>query len=302
MTIGWIDERLARGEVVLIDGAMGTELQRRGVRMNQNAWSGVAVLSHGDVVRTVHEDYVRAGADIMITNTFASSRLALEAAGHGADVARINRLAVDLARQAVDATADRPIAIAGSISTYFGRNDPPKDPAPERERAAYREQATLLAEAGVDIIALEMMIDIEQTGYAVEAALATGLPVWLGFSVRRREADGAILTFDEKGPFEDAVRSYAGSGAWAMGVMHSRVPFAAPALDIVRRHWKGPTVAYPHAGHFKMPEWQFVDMIAVEDYAEASRGWARQGANLIGGCCGIGPDHIQRLAEVFRAS
>ena len=102
--------------------------------------------------------------------------------------------------------------------------------------------------------------------------------------------------------FEDAVRAFAGAKVWAMGVMHSRVPFAAPALDIVRRHWAGPTLAYPHSGFFKMPEWQFVDLIAPEDYLREARGWVDRGARLIGGCCGIGPAHIRCLRAAFRVT
>lgn len=301
MSIAWLDERLARGEVVIVDGALGTELQLRGVRMDQHAWSGVAVLDHGEVVRAIHEDYIRAGADVIIANTFASARRALEPAGHGADVAHINRLAVDLAKQA-RAEVGRPVAIAGSISTYFGRNDPPKAPEPEAERAAYREQAELLAEAGCDLIALEMMTDIEQTSFAVDAAFDVGLPVWLGFSVRQREADGTVMLFDDVHTLEEGLRAFAARSFAAITVMHSRVPFAAPAIEVVKRHWSGVIGAYPHSGRFKMPEWQFVDLIAPDDYAHEARGWVAQGARLIGGCCGIGPAHIRHLAETLTPS
>ncbi|MEX2650338.1 MAG: homocysteine S-methyltransferase family protein [Alphaproteobacteria bacterium] len=300
MTIARLDRRLALGEVILIDGAMGTELQLRGVRMNEHAWSGVAVLAHGAVVRAIHEDYIRAGADVVITNTFASSRRALEGAGHGADVARINRLAVDLAKAARDATADRPVAIAGSISTYFGRHDPPKPSDPPAESAAYQEQAELLAEAGVDLIALEMMTDIEQTGFALEAALATGLPVWLGFSVRLRESDETIVLFDEAHTLDEGVQSFAGSGVAALIIMHSRVLLVAPALDVVRRRWQGTIGVYPHSGRFQMPEWQFIDLIAPDAYAEHAKGWVAQGALMVGGCCGIGPEHIRRLEAALK--
>ncbi len=300
MSTDWIDRRVAAGGVVLIDGAMGTELQRRGVRMDQHAWSGVAVLEHGSIVRQIHEDYIRAGADVIITNTFASSRRALESAGHGADVARINRLAVELARQSRDRVADRPVAIAGSISTYFGRRDPPKSPDPPAERAAYREQAELLAGAGCDLIALEMMTDLEQTGFALDAALAVGLPVWLGLSVRQRESDGAVMLFDESHTLAEAATNFAGRPIAAVTVMHSRVPVTAPALEVVRRHWSGPVGVYPHAGRFKMPEWQFIDGISPDDYAREATGWVAQGAAMVGGCCGIGPQHIRRLAETLR--
>jgi homocysteine S-methyltransferase len=301
MTMVWLNEKLAKGEVIIIDGAMGTELQLRGVRMNEHAWSGVAALTHGHVVRAIHDDYIEAGADVIITNTFASSRRALQGAGHGADVARINRLSVEVARQARDA-AGRAVAIAGSISTYFGRNDPPKPADPPAERAAYREQAELLAEAGVDLIALEMMTDLEQTAFALEAVLATDLPVWLGFSVRPRESDGAMVLFDDVHTLEEAVRTFASSKVAAVTVMHSRVPFAAPALDIVRRNWSGLLGAYPHSGRFKMPEWQFVDLIDAEAYVKEARGWVAKGAGMVGGCCGIGPGHIQALADAFRST
>jgi homocysteine S-methyltransferase len=295
MSLAWLDRRLDGGGIALIDGALGTELQLRGVHMDAHAWSGVAVLSHGEVVRRIHEDYVRAGADVIITNTFASSRRALAPAGHAADVRDINRLAVALAREARERAADRPVAIAGSISTYFGRHDPDKPAEPEAERAAYREQAAILADAGVDLIALEMMVDIEQTGYALEGALATGLPVWLGLSARPRESDGALMAFDRRDTLEDTVRAFAGERLAAITVMHSRLECTAPALEIARRHWKGRLGAYPHCGRFTMPEWQFVDGIAPEAYAAQALGWLDLGVRLVGGCCGIGPAHIAAL-------
>ena len=92
-------ETLDRGDVLLIDGGMGTELQRRGVPMDKVAWSGAAVLTHPDAVRETHEDYIRAGAKVIITNTFGSTRQMLEPAGYGDQVEAINRGAVELALQ-----------------------------------------------------------------------------------------------------------------------------------------------------------------------------------------------------------
>ena len=114
----WLDARLKRGEVVILDGAMGTELEARGVPMDGKAWSGAAMLEHGAAVRQVHADYIRAGADVIITNSFATGRHALEPAGFGAEVAEINRRAVALAREAREEAADRPVAIAGSICSW----------------------------------------------------------------------------------------------------------------------------------------------------------------------------------------
>ena len=99
MATSW-QATLAAGKVLVIDGGMGTELQRRGVPMDEVAWSGTAVLSHPEVVRAVHEDYIRAGADVIITNTFGSTRQMLGGAGFGAQVEEVHRRAVALAKEA----------------------------------------------------------------------------------------------------------------------------------------------------------------------------------------------------------
>ena len=91
-------ETLDGGDLLLIDGGMGTELQRRGVPMDKVAWSGAAVLTHPDIVRETHEDYIRAGAKVIITNTFGSTRQMLEPAGYGDQVESVHRGAVKLAR------------------------------------------------------------------------------------------------------------------------------------------------------------------------------------------------------------
>ncbi len=116
MRITW-QKALDDGDILLIDGGMGTELQRRGVPMNKIAWSGAAVLTHPDVVRETHEDYIRAGAQVIITNTFGSTRQMLEPAGYGDQVEAIHKRAVSLARQACDNVAEKAVAVAGSIST-----------------------------------------------------------------------------------------------------------------------------------------------------------------------------------------
>src|SRR5450631_107416 len=106
------ERRLAGGEVVLLDGGTGTELEARGIPMDGAVWCGVAVLEHRDVVRMVHEDYIRAGAEIITANTFPSNRLALEPAGLGDRVTEINRRAVETALQARENAAECPVLVA----------------------------------------------------------------------------------------------------------------------------------------------------------------------------------------------
>ena len=298
----WLDRRIRAGEVILIDGAMGTELEARGVPMDDTVWCGAAVIDHGDVAQAIHEDYIRAGADVIITNTFATARHVLEPAGHGAAVATVNQKAVELARRARDQTADRPIAIAGSISTFIGPIAGPEWREPATLAATFREQAGLLVDAGVDLIVLEMMEHLDRARPAVEAAVATGLPVWIGCSCRRAPAGPGLVSRDQ--PYDDfgtLLTGLAGLGGALMAIMHSDVDVTQPGLDLLRPHWSGPTGAYPNSGHFVMPNWQFVDIISPDALAAEAIGWIERGAQVIGGCCGIGPAHIRRLKQQLPA-
>jgi homocysteine S-methyltransferase len=293
--------KLAAGEVVLLDGATGTELQRRGVPMDGEAWCALATLTHPDVLRAVHEDYVRIGCDVVTANTFANARHMMARAGREDDTRRAYRRAVEIAREAKARLGAEGVAVAGSISTMrpvvkgADRRDPAAAVPLAEGRANLREAAEALAEAGADLLLLEMIGDLDWGGAALEAALAAGLPVWVGMSIRRTEG-GEIVSFHQDGPpFPDLVRGLAALGPQAMGVMHCAIPDTGPALDALRDVWNGPVLAYPEAGWFEMPDWRFVE-IEPAAFAEAALGWVGQGARIVGGCCGLGPAHIEVLA------
>lgn len=295
-------ERIGRGEVIVLDGAMGTELQRRGVPMSRIAWSAVALDTHPEVIGAIHEDYILAGADIIITNSFGASRHVLEPAGLGDRVASLNRRSVDLARQARERVGGtREIAIAGSLSSWIAEGEAKNTPAPEVARASYREQAELLAEAGADLLILEMMRDIEQSRIMIEVAMATGLPVWVGFTCTLR-ADGTVLLRHRERQLAlvDALAPVMAAGGSLVAVMHSDLDAIDPALDIVFPHWRGPIAVYPHSGDWAPPNWQFVKVIAPDELARLARQWVERGVQVVGGCCGLGPDHIRVLAEHVR--
>ncbi len=286
---------LAAGGVLVIDGGMGTELQRRGVPMDEVVWSGAAVLSHPDVVRTVHEDYIRAGADVIITNTFGSTRQMLGGAGLGAQVEQVHRRAVGLAQAARVATNSQ-VAIAGSLSPSPPGFDSQAYPSPEEELAVYRESAQLLADSGVDLIALEMLEDTVHAPLAMRAALETGLPVWLGVSCRR--VDGRLVRFSQRAAevsLADILDLLVPLGPDLVSIMHTEIDAVSEALVMVRQRWSGPVGVYPESGYFAQPNWNFVDVISPDDLAREARGWINDGAQLVGGCCGTGPEHIKAL-------
>ncbi len=291
-----LQQRLDGGEVIVLDGAMGTELEKRGVPMDDAAWSAAAVATHADTVREVHEDYIRAGADLIITNTFPAARHVLEPAGMGEQFRELNIRAVTLAKEARENAAERAVFIAGSISTFTARYDYGYEPRAETARANYREQAEVLAESGVDVIALEMMRDVEQTTYAMEAAVAMGLPVWVGFSCKTTD-EGTVVLWDGEHTLVEALEKLHPLGASLVSIMHTLTEDTPAALREVSKCWSGPVGAYPHSGEFIMPNWQFLDVLTPADFATQALGWLEMGVQLIGGCCGIGPEHIRLLKE-----
>lgn len=285
-----LNGRLARGELILIDGATGTDIERRGVPMVENAWCGVSALTHGDDVQAVHRAHIDAGAELLIANTYASSRHLLARAGHEKDFEAINRAAVELAI-AARVNAGRPdVLVAGSMSTTR-QGGPYADL--EVARTNFAEQARILAEAGADVILLEMMRDIEQTEVCLEAAYATGLPVWLGISCVIIDdepwmIDGLVL-------LDTFMQRFADEPVEAIAVMHTETEDIDACLDVVQRHWHGPIGVYAQSGNFAPPVWVFIDVISAQDYADACMGWTDRGVQIIGGCCGIGHEHIAHL-------
>jgi hypothetical protein len=227
--------RLDRGEVVILDGATGTELQSRGVPMHGFAWSAAAIDTHPDVVRAVHEDNVRAGADVIIANTFSTARHVLEPAGLGDRVRALNERAVALAREAAeDAAAGRPVAVAGSISSFRTRVTPV-----EQLAASFREQAEVLAEAGVDLIALEMMGDVAHDGVPRGDVAIQGHGAGAEFRreiAHRERGDAALVHQGEGRPRDELAAEDAATGlAGAPHVSRSRS----------RRMYSGPMAQQP---------------------------------------------------------
>jgi methionine synthase I (cobalamin-dependent) len=290
-------EALADGGVVVVDGGMGSELEARGAPMDHEAWCGLANLDAPDLVRAIHQDYVAAGADVIIANTFPTNRPALEAAGYGDRFEEANHAAVRAAL-AARAGAGRPVAVAGSMSIWGPHEgaDVADAPSAAHVREVYREQAALLADAGVDLIVLEMF-DARWPA-ALRAALETGLPVWAGVSTRLGR-DGVLRSATGR-PFEDDLPALIDDGLAAVVVMHSPLDAVRPALEAVERHWDGIRGAYPHSGHFERPNWVFEE-VAPAVLAEEAEAWVRDGARIVGGCCGTRPEHIRAIAERLRA-
>ncbi len=300
-------DRLHRGEVVILDGPTGTELQARGAPMDPAAWCGPATLENDRLLVDIHTDYIAAGAEIVTANTFAASRLMLEGAGLADRAGEIVTRAVTAARTARDACG-RDVVVAGSLSHMMpiaGGLATPDLGRLASEGAmedAFGVLASQLKEAGVELIILEMMYHPVRVPIALRAALATGLPVWFGASARRA-ASGDVVAFHTYSdvPLDEIAALIPAVGVDVAGIMHTGGEVITDALAIIRRHFPGPLMAYPDSGYFEMPDWRFVDVVTPARYEAFCGEWLAAGARLLGGCCGLGVDHI-RAAVRARAA
>ena len=300
--------RLDAGPPVRMDGAMNTELLREGYTFTTTEWLRINV-DAPEVVAGIHARYAGAGAELHIANSFAAARHVLEAAGLGDRFESINRASVELCREAIDAAAPHRQWIAGSISTYAAGHDRRNLPGlPELERNC-ADQACVLADAGADLIALEMMHDADTCVAMTRGAAAAGLPVSLGLFCFR-DASGRVMLFGrgrdnlyagENVPLDEALPSIVERMSAGLrliiAVMHASPEDTGPTIAVVRSCWDGDIAAYPNTGDYGSGGgWDWTDAQTPEAFAESCEQWAAQGARIVGGCCGYGPEHIRAMS------
>lgn len=299
--------RARAGEPVLIDGATGSECHRRGVENHEHGWSGGAALSHPEVVRSIHDDYVAVGADLIVANTFATGANILRDVGTEADFEALNRTAVQLAVEARGTAGDAAasVVVGAGISNWSFSGD---RPTLDRLEADTLRQAEIMRDAGAEFLSLEMMVDLPQLEATLNAATAVGLPVWVGFSIGDELGhDAEQLTnpieLRDGGALHEGVQ-LAGSydAVDALCIMHTDVRLVSDCLRSVREHWQGPLGAYAHAGAIIDGEFTHDGVITPEEYAAYLPAWSAAGATMLGGCCGIGPDHLAEVARYVWSS
>ena len=304
-----LEQRLADGEIIILDGAIGTELERLGAPMHQAAWCATAMDTHLDQVRAVHRGYIEAGADVITANTYATTHSALESGGLLDRMQDWNRLAVEVAREEMlSSEVERPLYLAGSVSNFGNFGQIPD----EVVRPHFREQAEILTGAGVDLLLLETLGAQTSTIVAIiEEVLDTGLPVWVAVSCVHDGISGEVHLGVEESqsssehrrvhePLERVAETVSRAGGSALLLMHSDLKAILPGLEVTRKHYPGRRGAYPNAGYWLRPEWSFVDQVSPEDYLDEARAWVATGAQIVGGCCGIGPSHIEALHRGLR--
>ncbi len=293
-------QRLADGGHLLLDGGVGTEVQRRGGTLG--AWANLANAEMPHTLRAIHADFIAAGADVISANTFGCTELSLSAHGiHGREE-ELNRAAVSLAMEARErAGAERPLLVAGCLTTTSYRG-PEGKVAPAEEDWALASQARTLADAGVDFLMVEMLSHVERANVELAATATAGLPVWAGFSTVADEEGNITLLNQPDEPLEESLRRIDLSGVDAAFIMHTRVPLAGPSLSVLQSVWNGPVGTYPHGGGFTRPRWEFDDGFTPEVLAAGAERWLADGCRIVGGCCGATPAHIAALRGVVDAA
>ncbi len=290
--------RITAGELVLIDGATGTECERRGVPKLPNAWNGGAALTHPAVVREVHRDYIEAGARVIIANTFATHKHALEAARVADDFVTYNRRGVELAVEARAAAGADDVVVAGGISnwTWTGPHPPP-----DVLRRNTGEQAGAMKAGGAELLMLEMMVDIDRMTATLDGAVTSELPVWVGLTCGSEQgepfADDGTVRLRDGELLADAIAALDDYDVGAITIMHTAVAMIEDCLDVALDVWPGIVGVYAHSGDYVDGDWVFDSVVSPDGYRAHAQRWFERGIRLIGGCCGIGPDHIRALAS-----
>ncbi len=277
---------LFRGHRILVlDGAMGTELERRGVPTPLPSWSALANATHSDVVLDVHREYVSAGADIVTANTFRTNRRAMRNAGREDDARGLTRLAVSLAKNAAKERSG--VMVAGSIAPVEDCWRPDLVPDDGALIAEHEELSTWLIEDGVDILLIETMNTLREAKAALAAARGvTDRPVFVSVACgpEARLLDGT--------PVADAVARIQDGGADAFMVNCSSIADVTEAITAAAAVSRIPIGGYANTGAPEPGrEWDTVAM-TPGTYASAVRLWMRAGARIVGGCCGTQPEHI----------
>lgn len=284
-------ERLQRGPV-LCDGAMGTLLYSKGIFINR--CYDELNLSQPDLIREIHQDYLKAGAEILETNTFGANAVRLGRHGLLDRTGDINRAGARLAKEAAKNTD---ALVAGSVGPLGVRIEPLGKMALSEARDAFREQIQALRDGGVDLVILETFGYLEELHQAILAArdVDPTMPVVAQVTI---DEDGNCLDGSDPEIYATRLTEW---GADVIGCNCSVGPVAMlDALERVRRVTDKPLSAQPNAGMPRSVEGRNIYLCSPEYMASYAKRFVAAGVRLVGGCCGTTPDHIRSMKSALR--
>jgi len=277
--------------VLVCDGAMGTMLYAKGVFINKSF--DALNVTQPDLVAEVHQEYVRAGADIIETNTFGANRIKLASFGMADKLHAINAQGAKIARHA----AREQVYVAGAIGPLGIRIEPWGKTGVDEARDYFREQAAALAEGGVDLFVLETFRDLNEISAAIDAVRSVSdKPIVAQMST---EEDGSTL---DGTPPERFAPDLEERGAAVVGVNCAVGP--APMLDTIERMAAVTRLklsAQPNAGKPRDVEGRNIYLCSPEYMASYARRFILHRVRIVGGCCGTTPEHIRQIKAAVRS-
>ena len=279
-------------------GATGTEILRRGFPTKLPLWSAQVLFDKPELLKQIYIDYLNAGADIITTNTFRTQRRTLAKAGLEHETKRINRLAVEIAVDArKEANVNRPVYIAGGITTLEDCYRPDLMPEENELRAEHDEQALLLADTPIDFFLLETFNTIKEAVIAAEAVSKTKKPFAVSFTANEQ---GDILNGDT---WDEAARVLEPLHPLALLVNCVPPIIAKKAIQKIKKVTTLPFGAYGNgAGQADNEDgWRFGEADRIQDYLSFCKEWVAEGATLIGGCCGTNHEYTKAYSVLTRS-
>lgn len=285
-------ELLSRKPTVILDGAMGTELQRHGVDIGLPLWSANALIHAPHVVRNVHFFHLHAGADILTTNTFRTNMRVLKRAGFSSRWEELNLKAVEFAYEARDRYRPaRAVVIAGCLAPLEDCYSPDLVPSDQELEDEHGAQAELLALNGVEMFLVETMLDLREAVIAARACLATGKECAVSFVTTQ---DGMLLSGET---LTDAVKAVQALGVSAILVNCVNAKHMHVALALLLETAACPAGCYANVGTPVKEGTHVQKEVSMEEYVEAAARWQEMGARIIGGCCGTTPEMLAAVVE-----
>jgi len=278
---------------LLLDGAMGTMLQKYCLKQGDcyEEWN----ISHPQVITKIHQEYINAGADIILTNTFGANRIKLSNFSRENDTLKINELAVNIAKDAInkERSSKKRIFIGGSVGPTGKILEPYGDLKVSEVYKNYQEQVVILEKVGVDLIILETFYDLEEIRAALKATKEnTNLMV-----IASMTFDKNLKTIYGVGP-EKAVKVLESEGTDGVGANCGTGPEVLyEVLKMMKKTSKTYLLVEPNAGIPEFIEGKIIYPVSPKIMADYTEKFIQLGVNMIGGCCGTTPLHIQAMSD-----
>ncbi len=277
--------------VIVGDGAMGTQIYAKGVPIGPS-WDELN-LTMPHLIRTVHREYIDAGAELIETNTFTANRLRLARYKLDAKVRDINLAGARIARDA----AGKDVFVAGSIGPLTGIRHEEGEPSAQEKSDVFGEQAAALAEGGCDVLILETFTDLAEVKIALKAAQDRAkLPVICQMAFVDNLKTPLGVGADE------ALAALEAAGADVVGANCTVPHWTTKVVELLGSLTKVKLSAFPNAGLPEFVDGRYLYLTTPEYLATQAKRMVNAGANLVGGCCGTGPDHIRAIAEKVRGA